>query len=68
VTRYIGKKISSRRNEISMDLTALAGSCGLTPAQLNKYESGISCVDAALLYDIAGVLGIGMAAFFDGLS
>jgi transcriptional regulator with XRE-family HTH domain len=48
-----------------MSQTALASQLGLTFQQLQKYERGINRISASKLHDIARILGVEVASFFE---
>jgi transcriptional regulator with XRE-family HTH domain len=48
-----------------MSQTALASQLGLTFQQLQKYEKGTNRISASKLYDIARILGVEVATFFE---
>jgi transcriptional regulator with XRE-family HTH domain len=46
----------------------LAEAIGLTFQQVQKYESGANRVSSSRLYDLAGILDVPLAYFFDEMS
>ncbi len=57
----------ARRLELGMSQETLAGLLGITFQQVQKYEKGVNRIAASRLYDIANVLEVPAASFFDGL-
>jgi transcriptional regulator with XRE-family HTH domain len=62
----MGRRIRQRRRETGISQKELAGHLGLTFQQVQKYEKGINRVGAALLQQIAEVLGVDIPFFYDG--
>ena len=62
----MGRRIRLRRRETGISQTELAGHLGLSFQQVQKYEKGINRVGAALLQQIAEVLGVDIPFFYDG--
>jgi len=62
----IGQRIKAARQAQSMSQTLLANRLCITSQQVQKYEKGSNRVSAARLHDIAYVLGMPIAYFFDG--
>ena len=67
VDQHVGRRIRLRRNELGVSQQGLADGLNLTFQQVQKYERGSNRVSASKLYEIAGVLRVPMAFFFDGL-
>jgi transcriptional regulator with XRE-family HTH domain len=63
---WVGSKIKMRRNTVRMSQTELGEAIGVTFQQIQKYEKGINRVGAGRLQQIARVLGIPVAWFFEG--
>lgn len=51
-----------------MTRAALARPLGITVQQFRKYEQGESRIGASCLFDIAHLLDVPVAAFFEGLA
>lgn len=64
---YVGARVRARRLLIGMNQETLAQKLGLTFQQVQKYEGGANRVSASRLSEIAGVLGVGVDYFFQGL-
>jgi transcriptional regulator with XRE-family HTH domain len=62
----MGRRIRQRRRETGISQKELAGHLGLSFQQVQKYEKGINRVGAALLQQIAEVLGVDIPFFYDG--
>lgn len=64
---YVGKRIRHRRWVNGMTQQQLAEGVGIKFQQIQKYETGANRVSASRLWDIANVLGVPVAFFFEGL-
>jgi transcriptional regulator with XRE-family HTH domain len=67
VDRHVGARIKFLRRALGMSQTELAHRIGLTFQQVQKYEAAANRVSASVLYEIAKVLGVPIADFFNGL-
>jgi transcriptional regulator with XRE-family HTH domain len=67
VDRHVGARFRQLRIERGLSQGAVAERVGLTFQQVQKYERGANRISASKLYEIAGVLGVPIAAFFEGL-
>lgn len=67
VDTHVGKKIRQRRWLIGMTQQTLAERVGIKFQQIQKYETGANRVSASRMWDIAAVLGVPVATFFEGL-
>ena len=65
VDRSVGRRVRMVRVSRGLSQTALASKLGLTFQQLQKYESGANRVSASRLHDIARILGVEVASFFE---
>ena len=65
VDRSVGRRVRMVRVSRGMSQTALASQLGLTFQQLQKYEKGTNRISASKLYDIARILGVEVATFFE---
>jgi transcriptional regulator with XRE-family HTH domain len=63
--RRIGQRIRLRRLNLGMSQESLARALGLTFQQVQKYELGTNRVSAGRLGEIAGVLQVPAAFFYD---
>jgi transcriptional regulator with XRE-family HTH domain len=59
--------VRTRRIELGMSQTDLARACGITFQQIQKYENGANRISCSRLWQFTAVLGLPVAAFFDGL-
>ena len=64
---HVGSRIRMRRLFLGMNQETLARELGLTFQQVQKYEGGANRVSASRLWEMAGVLGVPVSFFFDGL-
>lgn len=65
---HVGKRLRLRRTLLGMSQEQLAAAVGVTFQQIQKYERGSNRVSASRLYDIARVLGVGIAFFFEDIN
>ena len=65
--RHVGTKIRERRVLMGLTQQDMASLLGVTYQQAHKYERGLNRVSAGRLYDIAQVLHVPPAHFFEGL-
>lgn len=63
--REIGRRVKVRRLDLGMSQAALAGALGLTFQQVQKYEKGYNRISASRLKQIAEILGVSTAFFYD---
>ncbi len=66
--RHVGARIRERRTMLGLSQQQLAQMIGVTYQQAHKYERGFNRISAGRLYDIAVVLGVPIAWFFEGLA
>lgn len=64
---HVGRKIREVRLLRGMTQADVAAQLGLSFQQLQKYETGHNRVSASKLYEIARLLDVGPAVFFEGL-
>lgn len=64
---HVGKRIRHRRWTIGTTQQQLAEGVGIKFQQIQKYETGANRVSASRLWDIAHVLDVPVAYFFEGL-
>ena len=62
--KLVGRKVRQRRTTLGIANDDLAHAIGVTPAQLEAFESGKARVDPPLLAEIARVLGVSVTWFF----
>lgn len=65
---HVGNRIRLRRTLLGMSQERLGNALGLTFQQVQKYERGRNRVGASRLYDLARVLDVPVAFFFEGLT
>jgi transcriptional regulator with XRE-family HTH domain len=61
----IGAMVKSRRVQLGMSQTDLAGGLGVTFQQVQKYENGKNRIGSSRMFQIAHSLGVTPAFFFD---
>lgn len=64
---HLGRMLRRRRRLMGLSQTALAKACGTGFQQIQKYECGASRMSAARLWQVAGLLGVDLDYFFEGL-
>jgi transcriptional regulator with XRE-family HTH domain len=62
----VGQSIRLHRKNAKMTLQGLADRLGIAYQQVQKYETGVNRVGAGRLMEIAEILNIPVAAFFEG--
>lgn len=65
---HVGKRIRKVRWLKNITQSDLAGAVGIKFQQIQKYETGANRVSASRLWDIANVLNVDVAYFFEGLT
>ena len=63
---HVGKRIRHQRWLVGKTQQQLAEQVGIKFQQIQKYETGMNRVSASRLWDIADVLGVPVAFFFEG--
>ena len=63
---YVGGRMRLRRIQLGMSQGALASRIGVSFQAVQKYESGDIRISASRLYDVAQVLEVSPAFFFEG--
>ncbi len=66
--RHVGNRIRERRVMLGLSQQQLAQMIGVTYQQAHKYERGLNRISAGRLYEIAQVLTVPVAWFFEGLT
>lgn len=66
VDKHVGARVRMRRMMLNMSQQKLGDSLGLTFQQVQKYEKGTNRVSGSRLHQIAGVLRVPVAFFFEG--
>jgi transcriptional regulator with XRE-family HTH domain len=64
--KHVGSRVRMRRMMLEMSQTELGNSIGLTFQQVQKYEKGTNRIGAGRLHQIARILKVPVAFFFDG--
>jgi ribosome-binding protein aMBF1 (putative translation factor) len=65
VDRHVAERLRQRRSMLGLSLLRLAERIGLPLRCLQRYEAGESRISAGRLQQIADVLGVHVAYFFD---
>lgn len=65
--RHVGRRLRERRVQRGLSLAEMAGALGVSTQQARKYEAGLNGIPAARLPDLAALLGVPPAWFFEGL-
>ena len=64
--KHVGARVRMRRMMLSMSQEKLGDALGLTFQQVQKYEKGANRIGASRLQQIANILQVPVAFFFDG--
>jgi transcriptional regulator with XRE-family HTH domain len=64
---HVGMKLRTIRHNHCMSQDVLGDRLGLTFQQVQKYEKGVNRIGAGRLFQIAGIFGVEVGYFFDGL-
>lgn len=64
---HVGARVRMRRLMLDMSQTSLAEAVGITFQQVQKYEKGTNRISASRLQQIASVMQVPVAFFFEGL-
>src|SRR6266566_532953 len=67
IDRHVGARVRERRIMLGLTQQQLADLIGVTYQQAHKYERGINRVSAGRLFEVARVLSVPVAYFFEGL-
>jgi transcriptional regulator with XRE-family HTH domain len=65
---HVGSRIRLRRTLLGMSQERLADAIGLTFQQVQKYERGANRVGSSRLFDLARVLDVAVAYFFEEMA
>jgi transcriptional regulator with XRE-family HTH domain len=65
--RHVGARIRERRLMLGLTQQQMAELIGVTYQQAHKYEKGINRIAAGRLYQVAKVLCVDVAHFFQGI-
>ena len=66
IDKHVGSRVRMRRMMLSMSQEKLGDALGLTFQQVQKYEKGTNRIGASRLQQIANVLQVPVAFFFEG--
>ncbi|HXP75148.1 MAG TPA: helix-turn-helix domain-containing protein [Stellaceae bacterium] len=66
IDTYVGGRMRLRRIQLGLSQGALASKIGVSFQAVQKYESGDIRISASRLYDVAQVLEVSPAFFFEG--
>ena len=64
---HVGKRLRFGRTMQGMSQESIGESIGVTFQQIQKYERGINCIRASKLFELAKVLKVQVAFFFEGM-
>jgi transcriptional regulator with XRE-family HTH domain len=64
---HIGQRLRQRRKSLRLTQSDLGMSCGVRFQQIQKYESAVQRMSAAMLWRFASALGVGAQYFYEGL-
>jgi transcriptional regulator with XRE-family HTH domain len=67
IDRHLGRRLRKRRRLLGMTQQQLADACGVRFQQIQKYECGANRMSAARVWQLAEVLEVPVAYFYDGL-
>jgi transcriptional regulator with XRE-family HTH domain len=67
IDKHVGNRVRVRRLSVGMSQSRLAAALGITFQQVQKYENGTNRIGASRLHEIAGILGVGVTYFYEGL-
>ena len=66
INAYIGLKLKNRRAELGFTQQELGETLGISFQQIQKYEKGVNKINVSNLFELAKVLKVPVAYFFDG--
>ncbi|CAN7581014.1 helix-turn-helix domain-containing protein [Bosea sp. LjRoot90] len=66
IDRYVGSRVRMQRMMAGISQEKLGDALGLTFQQIQKYEKGTNRISASRLQQIAKMLGVPVAFFFEG--
>ena len=67
IDQHVGRMIRLLRKKQRLSQTVLAEALGVSFQQIQKYERGANRISASKLYQTAALLGVPVAALYDGL-
>jgi transcriptional regulator with XRE-family HTH domain len=65
IDKHVGARVRMRRLMLDMTQEQLGKALGLTFQQVQKYENGMNRIGAARLHQLAGILQVPVAFFFE---
>lgn len=68
VDTQVGNRLRLRRMLVGLSQERLGELLGLTFQQVQKYEKGVNRIGAGRLYELAGILGVPVGYFYEGLA
>ncbi len=60
----VGRQLRQRRQQLGLTQVALAAACGLSVQQVQRYECAYDRLTSAVLWKLAGVMGVEVGYFF----
>jgi transcriptional regulator with XRE-family HTH domain len=66
IDRHVGARIRMRRTTVGMSQSELAGGLKIAYQQVQKYENGANRITAGRLHQLASILNVPTAFFFEG--
>jgi transcriptional regulator with XRE-family HTH domain len=66
IDKHVGTRVRARRQIVGLSQERLGDALGVTFQQVQKYEKGTNRISASRLQQIAGLLGVPVAYFFEG--
>jgi transcriptional regulator with XRE-family HTH domain len=67
IDRHVGSRVRMRRMMISMSQEKLGERLGITFQQVQKYEKGTNRIGASRLHQIASILSVPVAFFYEDM-
>jgi transcriptional regulator with XRE-family HTH domain len=67
IDQHVGRQLRLRRAQSGMTQTKLGAKVGLSFQAVQQYETGENRISASRLYQLARILDVPLAFFFDGL-
>ena len=67
IDQHVGTQLRLRRAQAGMTQSELGAKVGLSFQAVQKYETGENRISASRLFQLARILGVPLAYFFDGL-
>ena len=67
IDQHVGARLRLRRSMLDMSQSELGEKLGVTFQQVQKYERGTNRIGASRLFNVARVMGVPVAYFFEGL-